>query len=426
MTRLGGHVLSSADPTTTSAAKGESLADTVRVIENYADLIVIRHPWEGAARLAAEFASVPVINAGDGSHEHPTQTLCDLYTLRREKGSLKDLNVMICGDLKNGRTVHSLVYALARFGAHMAFRPAKGLELPPHVYRRIENDYHCVPLPKEKIDEYFESNDVDAVYVTPNESHKLSLIPSLNAEMKVQLARSLADFRKIDVCYVTRLQLERIESGEDSEKKNYTVVDTKFLTGKQYKKTQVLHPLPRVDELSTELDEDPRGAYFKQAAYGVPVRMALMATVLGIEAQLVQPSLYEETLFGSEYPVFRHSGHSERYAVYSHADGIRCLNSRCIVQSESEHRFLSPKFWVLDYLPLTLRCFYCEYDITSTVVGKLSSRKYFTDVTELLIRAIKSKVSDWIIFSDELQAERVGFHHAHMKSNGTKPARATG
>ena len=130
MMRLGGNVLSSADPKTTSAAKGETIADTIRVLENYADAIVIRHPCEGSVRVAADYADVPIINAGDGGHEHPTQTLCDLYTLRREKGTLKNLNVLLWGDLKNGRTVHSLVYGLARFGARIIPCRPKGSACP--------------------------------------------------------------------------------------------------------------------------------------------------------------------------------------------------------------------------------------------------------------------------------------------------------
>src|SRR5256885_3556130 len=158
MVVLGGHCRSSSDASHTSAAKGETIADMVRVVGNYADAIVTRHPLEGAARVAADYASVPVINAGDGSHEHPTQTLCDLYTLRAaqaEKGrprtihSIKDLNVVIWGDLRHGRTVHSLVYALARLKARIIPRAAPGCELPEHVGSRLERDYHCFPLTKE-------------------------------------------------------------------------------------------------------------------------------------------------------------------------------------------------------------------------------------------------------------------------------------
>src|SRR5712672_42639 len=137
MHRLGGSVISSADMQASSAAKGESLADTVRVVSSYADVIVLRHPHDGAARVAADYASCPVLNAGDGSREHPTQTLCDLYILRKKKGHLKGLTVALCGDLKFGRTVHSLIYALARFGANIVAVPTAGMDVPDYVLERV-------------------------------------------------------------------------------------------------------------------------------------------------------------------------------------------------------------------------------------------------------------------------------------------------
>ena len=143
MLRLGGANITSADPAVSSAAKGESLADTIRVISNYADVVVIRHPRDGAARLAAEYSQIPVINGGDGSHEHPTQTLCDLFTLRSKKKSFKNMKIAISGDLKGSRTIHSFVYALARFGATIDPLPAPGMELPAHVDRRLREEFHC-------------------------------------------------------------------------------------------------------------------------------------------------------------------------------------------------------------------------------------------------------------------------------------------
>src|SRR3990172_5374574 len=145
MQRLGGGVISAADPTTTSAAKGETVADTVRVVESYGDIIVIRHPREGAARVAADYARVPVINAGDGSHEHPTQTLLDLYTIRREKSTITGINVALVGDLRHARTAHSLAFGLARFGADISCVAPKGLELPPHVMEKLEHSYGVSP-----------------------------------------------------------------------------------------------------------------------------------------------------------------------------------------------------------------------------------------------------------------------------------------
>src|ERR1700704_502633 len=143
MLRLGGSIITSADPATSSAAKGESLADSVRVVGNYADLLVIRHPRDGAARLAAEYSPIPVLNGGDGSHEHPTQTLCDLFLLKKKNRRLKNLKVAISGDLRGSRTIHSFVYALARFGATIMPMAAKGMELPPHVDQRLREEFRC-------------------------------------------------------------------------------------------------------------------------------------------------------------------------------------------------------------------------------------------------------------------------------------------
>ena len=141
MHRLGGSVITASDVGATSLAKGESIADMARVVGSYADIIVVRHPWEGTARVVADYAGVPVINAGDGSHEHPTQTLCDLYTIKKERKTIRGLNIALWGDLKHGRTVHSLAYALARFGATIHFRPGPGLEIPEHVLRKLTTKY---------------------------------------------------------------------------------------------------------------------------------------------------------------------------------------------------------------------------------------------------------------------------------------------
>ncbi len=182
MVRLGGSVLGTVDPVTSSAAKGESLADTVRVMENYADIIVMRHPFEGAARAAADYVDIPVINGGDGGHEHPTQTLCDLYTLRRENQSLRDLNVLVVGDLRNGRTVHSLVFGLARFGANIIPMPAKGFELPDQVTRRLQEEYHCRPYSKDEVFGNVEDiPQIDVVYVAPGSSLHMSVVPPSQA-----------------------------------------------------------------------------------------------------------------------------------------------------------------------------------------------------------------------------------------------------
>src|SRR5580658_10252608 len=178
MHRLGGSVISSADMHASSAAKGESLADTVRVVSTYADMIVVRHPYDGAARVAAEYATVPIINAGDGSREHPTQTLCDLYVLRRKKGHLKGLTVALCGDLKFGRTVHSLIYALARFGANIVAVPYNGMNVPDYVLARIatESKYGLSTVTMEELRSL--AGGIDALYLTPNAPHQMALFTS--------------------------------------------------------------------------------------------------------------------------------------------------------------------------------------------------------------------------------------------------------
>lgn len=244
MKRLGGQVIAMTDPGASSAAKGETLADTVRILESYTDLIVLRHPREGAARVAADFVGIPVINAGDGAREHPTQTLLDLYTIFQEKGRLAGITVALCGDLKHGRTVHSLAQALARFGAQMICVAPPGLELPSTLRHLLTARYGASLL----------------------NYHSLAEAP-------------LPD---CDVLYVTRVQRERFVDPADFDRvrSSYQVSRQTLLRARE--DAIVLHPLPRVDELDVALDGDPRAAYFRQAAYGVPVRMALIAALLGL------------------------------------------------------------------------------------------------------------------------------------------------
>lgn len=392
MLRLGGHILSSADPTTTSAAKGESIADTIRVVESYADIIVIRHPCEGAARIAADFAGVPVINAGDGGHEHPTQTLCDLYTLRREKKKLRGLNVQLRGDLKHGRTVHSLAFALARFGANIITSPAAGLNLPAHVIGRLERDYNCVPVRVDGLPE-----DVDAVYV--NRGADQATLPNLPADFLIDITSkgvSRKDFRKIDIFYVTRLQEERLGDKHGAPQGKYPVVDAEFLKDRRYRDSRVLHPLPRIGELDYSLDKDTRAVYFKQAAYGVPVRMALLAALLGLRPDI----------FGQSQP--RHDD-----PVYGRRGGINCPNPFCVTRSESERAYLSPKFWIIDGPSLTLRCVFCEHETRPRCVGRVSTMRYDTDVS----RWRHIPVEDLILFEDE-SAARVSAYRPYKTRAG--------
>lgn len=405
MLRLGGQCLTTADASQSSAAKGETIADTVRVVENYADAIVIRHPLEGAARVAADYAGVPVINAGDGSHEHPTQTLCDLYTLRAaqaEKGrprsieSLRDLNVVIWGDLHHGRTVHSLVYALARLKARIIPRAAPGCELPKNVCSRLARDYHCVAVNKEEIADGLPP-DVDVVYLTPQEPHQLALFANLPVPAPSK------SFKSVDALYSTRLQLERFQAEYGG---SYPAVNPDFLKDKQYRDAKVMHPLPRVDELSYEIDQDQRSVYFQQAAYGVPVRMALIASLLEICP----------TLSASDSPA------ANRYPRYGRPGGIECTNERCVTRKKSEQRYLTPKFRIVDQAQPILRCEYCDYEQQPQAVGRVSSRKYTADMDQWT----SLPADDLIFFADEARATEAKFEPKKEKAARKRAVTAAG
>jgi len=243
MLRLGGSCLGFAEPGSSSASKGECLADTIRTVACYGDLIVMRNPKEGAALLASRYSDVPVINAGDGGHHHPTQTLTDLLTIRRSRGEIKNLCVGFCGDLKFGRTVHSLVKALARYeGISLYFISPSELTVPKYLKTGI--------LSKNNIP-FTETESLDSV---------------------------IGD---LDVLYMTRVQRERFFNEEDyiRLKDSYILTPEKMAMAKN--DMMVLHPLPRVNEISMEVDSDPRAMYFKQARYGMYVRMALLLSILG-------------------------------------------------------------------------------------------------------------------------------------------------
>ena len=276
MHRLGGAVISSADMSASSAAKGESLADTARIVSGYADLIVLRHPHDGAARVAADYAPCPIINAGDGSREHPTQTLCDLFTLRRKKGQLKGLTVALCGDLKFGRTVHSLIYALARFGANIVAVPTAGMNVPDYVLERLaaERHYSFSTVTMDELKSL--AGGLDALYLTPSAPHQMALFTGEVPLDKIPAAEPPVS---LDAFYVTRLQKERI-AGKETKPADYVRFDASALKGHRAQEAVVMHPLPRTGELAYELDSDPRAVYFEQAAAGVPVRMALIAWLL--------------------------------------------------------------------------------------------------------------------------------------------------
>ncbi|MCK5290681.1 MAG: aspartate carbamoyltransferase [Thermoplasmata archaeon] len=242
MNRLGGSVVGFSDPEITSLKKGETLADTIRMVESYSDVIVLRHPMEGAAKLAADFTEKPVINAGDGAGQHPTQTLLDLFTIWTEKKDIEDKNVVLLGDLKYGRTVHSLAYALAMFGANLTFVAPEVLQMPKEVVEHVERQ--------------------GGSYTSTN---------------------ALEDaIESADVLYVTRIQKERFPDPAEYEKvAGMYRVDNEILTNAS-KDIIVMHPLPRVTEISPEVDTTEHAIYFKQAFNGVPVRMALLALIFDV------------------------------------------------------------------------------------------------------------------------------------------------
>jgi len=347
MNRLGGRVISVVEMSNTSLAKGESIADMARVVGSYADIIVIRHPWEGAAKVVADYADVPVINAGDGGHEHPTQTLCDLYTLKKERRTLEGLKIALWGDLKYGRTVHSLSYALARFGATIHFRPSPGFEMPEHVVRRLTTGYAGR---LERFDGLEDADDtglfpLDAIYMTPSGPHQLANIPSVGIQIELD--------RGVDALYVTRVQKERLETADEKQghDKQHRVVDKKLLKEKGFEEAIVMHPLPRVDELAYEIDADPRSMYFKQAERGVPIRMALLALLLGTR-DIDYP---EEN--GPSFVV------KTDHLPYKCDTGLKCRNRKCVTGQETETRYIKPEFQIMSMDPLILGCIYCEHEI---------------------------------------------------------------
>jgi len=293
MMRLGGSVFGFSDSSTTSAAKGESLADTIRTVSGYADTIVMRSPQEGAAMAGTLYSDVPLINAGDGGHMHPTQTLTDLTTICESRGYVGDLNVGLCGDLKNGRTVHSLAIALANFpNIQFTFIAPREMAMPGYVLTAL----------KEKGARYLEVTNLD------------SSLPQL------------------DVLYMTRIQKERFTDPLEYERNKGLYILTRRKLDRAKKDLLIMHPLPRVDEISPDVDADPRAFYFEQARYGMFIRMALLHRLCHAPRILAEPT-YD--------PVSR-----------------LCQNDRCVAKTEG---------W---YLPNKTRelagevvCAYCDKKI---------------------------------------------------------------
>ncbi len=241
--RLGAKVIGFSDAASSSVSKGESLNDTILTVSNYSDIIVMRHPKEGSARYASEVSPVPIINAGDGANQHPTQTLLDMYSIRKTQGKLDNLNIAFVGDLKYGRTVHSLTFALCNFKTTFHLVSPEELKLPSYVKKKIKDN---------KLD-YFQYTDIHEA------------IP------------------KVDILYMTRIQKERFSDPIEYERvKNAYVLRNEMLQTAK-KNMRILHPLPRVNEIETDVDSNPKAYYFQQARNGVYVRQALLASILGVK-----------------------------------------------------------------------------------------------------------------------------------------------
>jgi len=288
MMGLGGSVLGFSQANSSSVSKGETVSDTIRMVSAYSDIICMRHPKEGAPIVASHVASVPVINAGDGGHFHPTQTLTDLLTINKKKGRFNNLTIGVCGDLKYGRTVHSLISAMARYeGIKFILIAPDELKLPDYVKEEFLSDGRC---------EYVETADLE------------SAIPEL------------------DILYMTRIQAERFDSAEEYErlKDSYILNAAKLRTAKP--DLSVMHPLPRVNEIDVDVDDDPRADYFDQAMYGRYIRMALILMLL------------------------KSKGNDDRLVGAKENRALRCRNPHCISRSERGIKHLFDG----------TRCIYCD------------------------------------------------------------------
>lgn len=294
MQRLGGGVIGFSDARTSSAAKGETLADMARIIESYADVIVMRHPWEGSSKVASDYAAKPIVNAGDGGHQHPTQTLTDLFTIQRSRGAIDGLKIGLCGDLRFGRTVHSLLGALHHYQVEVVCIAPDSLQLPQRYQPQG----------------------------TP-----------------VTMVHNVEDvIGDLDVLYVTRIQRERFPDASEYEAvKGSYVIDAELLE-RSKPNLLVMHPLPRVDEIAYNVDPDRRAAYFGQAAYGVPVRMALLSLLLGAtSSDGVPPPEPADRVVETE---------------------PRCPNPDCANRNEG---YTTPQMLVLN--DRLRRCLYCEMEL---------------------------------------------------------------
>ena len=296
MMELGGNVIGFSSASSSSTAKGESVSDTIRTVGCYSDIIAMRHPKEGAPLVAARRTTVPIINAGDGGHCHPTQTLTDLLTISCEKNRLEDLTIGLCGDLKFGRTVHSLITAMSRYkNIKFVLISPDELKIPDYIKEEV--------LEKNNM-EYIETSDIEA------------------------------HMEELDILYMTRIQKERFATEEEYNRLKDCYILNKSKLVKAKEDLCIMHPLPRVNEISVEVDDDPRACYFKQVRYGKYIRMALILKLLEMQDQEVKEEIQEEVV-----------------------NTIKCNNPRCITSIEQE---LDQVFVLTDKEKNVYRCKYCE------------------------------------------------------------------
>ena len=398
MNRLGGRVISTVGTGSSSMEKGETLVDTIRIWSKYSDVITLRHPWEGSARLSADYASVPVINGGDGGHEHPTQTLCDLFTLVAEKGSLEGLRVALCGDLKHGRTVHSLIFGLLRFGAELFFVPGEGLGLPEHVRAKIQIQYgrQIERVPAGDFEALYGAgfegdgeSSLDAIYMTPSKPHQRALLED-EPNFRLQLSAG-SDV----VFYVTRKQVERDAAlkKKGEEERPYPRISRDTMRSR-FTRSIVLHPLPRVDEIDVDMDEDHRSKYFDQAGYGVPVRMALLSLALGLKPW--------KRAAGA-------TGETDAEDGMVTVQGVTCENPTCVVNQEPQG--CRPGFAVMQGADgdATFVCKYCGWQNAPAFYGVQQSGQLIYKPIRRLRFISQHQLYQFRFFKSESEAVEAGY-----------------
>jgi aspartate carbamoyltransferase catalytic subunit len=302
------------------------------------------------------------------------------------------MTIALWGDLKYGRTTHSLIFALAKFGATILFCPSPGLEVPENIMHKLVTEYGGE---LEKFDKNHKQNQtgtfpVDAAYITPGQPHQLAMMPGIDLEVTMKAG--------VDALYVTRPQRERFTTEEKAADLQFPIVDQKLMSGKELQRALVMHPLPRVDELAYDMDADPRSMYFKQAARGVPVRMALIALALGAKKSSAADEVPTPAV---EYPMYR-----REY-------GVKCSNPRCVTWQETEKNYLKPEFKIVSFQPLTFRCIYCEHGTEPKYVastewhqGMKESKRYSRANSHL---AKKIRPENLIAFDSAEEAEKHGY-----------------